>query len=304
MACAITICQIQPNDFTPEICASFEAHILPNDNPIAFTALINSIPVGWITSFAFIGAKESLVKCLQVYPEAQNKGVGTALMNHLINHLRGLGIQFLHFQYKTNEKSTQFIEKLLIKTNWQPSELLFRRYYLDHKTFHPEWYFSPFPVLPNECSLLPFSEILPEELDQIKSWSEQNPEIYRPFDPKFPIDELTSLALRHEGKIAGWIVNHRLNPKLLRYSSFYVIPQIRGLGPAFSMLRESIRLHLKNEIDVEGSMEINFKLAKGSWLRFIQTRLAPYASRTEDTNYTWTKINHSASEIIRDYDFK
>ena len=261
--------------------------LLPEDkkHALVFAAFEDNIPVGWITSYAYPTIKEALLTSLTVTPGHQNKGIGRQLMHHLIEHLKSLEFRLLNFQYD----ACPIMEKLLKNTGWEPSTLLMRRYFLHHQTFTPEWFHSSAPTLPEDYSLFLWTEALPEEIETVRDWAKSNPQIeqYSPFDSKHPFDPVTSLGLRYKGKLVGWMVNHRINPNLLRYSAFYVVPEVRGLGPSICMLKESIRLHLADKLEMEGMMEINFKLSPNRWIQFIEKRLAPYAVRIEDMRYAF-----------------
>lgn len=260
-----------------------------DETALTFGAFDGSHLLGTVSCYLFLGANEALLKCLQVTPERRHQGIGAKLMEHLLSYLKSLEVRILTFQYNAYEESAPFLEKILKKTGFAPPQILMRRYFLDQYSFHPDWYFSPFPLLPTDCTLFPWSEATPEETEIAKSWVRNNPALFQisPFDNPHPIDPISSLGLRCQGKLAGWMINHLVTPKLLRYSAFYVTPEIRGLGPALCLLRESIRRHLQNQIDLEACMEINFKHSSSSWLRFIKTRLAPFASHHEDVKYVW-----------------
>ncbi len=261
--------------------------ILPKDktNALVFAAFEKDLPVGWITTYIYPAIKEGLLTSLEVAPGHQGKGIGLKLMQHLIDHLKGLEFRLLNFQFLDCPK----LESILKKTGWEPSTLLTRRYFLHHTTFTPDWFLSPSQKLPPGFALFLWKNARPQELELAKTWLKNNLEMdqYSPFDPAHPFDPATSLGLTYKGKLAGWMINHRLNPKLLRYTAFYVVPDVRGIGPSVLMLKDSIKRHLADNLEMEGMMEINFKYSPPQWIRFIEKRLAPYARRTEDMRYAY-----------------
>lgn len=281
----VSIRIVDPNDPTYQ-------EFLPKDkeNALVFAAFDDTLPVGFMISYVYEGIKEAIITSFQVNPGHQNQGIGRDLMCHLIDHLKKLGLHLIHYQF--NECPA--IEKLLAKTGWEPPVLLMRRYFFDEHSFLnkaslPEWYFSPLPGLPDDFSLFLWSSASSDELETAKDWVRANPEInqYSPFDDRYPFDAKTSLGLRYKGKLAGWMINHRLKPKLLRYTGFYVIPEVRGIGPAVSMLKESIRLHIEDDVSTVGMMEINFKQSSPRWIEFIEKRLEPFTSHKEDMRYAF-----------------
>lgn len=265
---------------------------LPKDkeNALVFAAFEEDVPIGWIITYIYPTMKEALMTSLEVIPGHQNKGIGSKLMRHLIEHLKSLEFRILNFQYN----DCPYMEKMLQQTGWEPTTLLMRRYFFDESSFLnesalPDWYFSPLPKLSQDFSLFLWSEALPKEIETAKDWAKSNPPIqqYSPFDDEHPFDPITSLGLRYKGELAGWMVTHRLKPQLLRYTGFYVVPEVRGIGPAVCMLKESIRRHIENDVHTVGMMEINFKLAPSRWIQFIEKRLEPFTSRHEDMRYAF-----------------
>ena len=253
---------------------------------LSLVAFKGNEPIGLISCFAYKNAREALLSNFFVHPKDRSQGIGTQLMRKFLDTLKDYGIRLFYFNYPS---STPYLERILKNTGWEKPELLMRRYFLDQYSFHPDWFFSPYPLLSDEFTVFPWSEVTEEELKLAKRWEETNVQfsLYSINDTPHPVDSLTSLGLRKNGKLAGWLINHRLEPKLLRYSAFYLIPEIRGKGPSIYLLKESIRLHFKNEIDLIGMMEINFKFSQSSWIHFVQKRLAPWAYKTEDVNYAY-----------------
>lgn len=265
----------------------------PHGSQVAFAAYADHQPIGLITCFTFIEIKDSLIVSFAVSPSFQKKGVGLLLMRNLLEHLKTLGIKIVQFTYNTWEVTTPAIESILSKTGWQPSELYIRRYFFDQHSFHPAWYFSPFPLLPHAYEIFRWEEIKPQEIKQIENWINQNKSLENvsPFRGKLPYEPLNSLGLRHKGEIAGWMITHRVEPKIIRYSALYTHPEIRGLGPAICLLKESLRWHISNEITTLGLMEINVQSSPFYWQHFIQKRLAPVACKTQDVKKSYFLIN-------------
>lgn len=264
-----------------------ELPLATGDRALSFAAFENENIAGFITGLVYPLAKEAFLSCIQVFPEFQKKEIASKLVSHFVNDLQKKSISILNFNYTI----TPALAQLLEKTGFSPAELLTRTYYFQEPSFTPSWYLSS-SSLPEDFTLLPWKELTSEDLLLIKSWVENNPSHYSPFDPNHPEDPITSLALRYKNQLAGWLVNHRLTPSLLRYSSFYAIPEIRGIGPSLIMLRESIRRHLDHDKTVIGAMQINHKLAPASWLRFVTHHLAPYAFKVEDIHYSYLLLDN------------
>jgi hypothetical protein len=97
-----------------------------------------------------------------------------------------------------------------------------------------------------------------------------------------PIEHLNSLGLRYHDELAGWMITHREEAQVIRYSGLYVHPEIRGLGPALYLLKEAIHRHVEREPETLGLMEINQRFAPRNWLHFVEKRLKPFAVKIEN----------------------
>jgi GNAT superfamily N-acetyltransferase len=256
----------------------------PGDMPVAFAAFINSELIGLIHSSVFPNIQHASIVFFLVDPAHRNRGIGSRLMAALLEHLKSLNIKVVRISYIDNNNSIPALEKILQKTGWAtPPKILLRSFFLDQYSFHPDWFFSPFPALPQDYSLFLWKDATPEDLQQAKEWEGGNPLIalYSPFNTKYPIADMNSLGIRYKGHIVGWMIVQRVNPKLIIYSGLFIIPEHRGIGPSICLLKEAIRRHLNREIDTVAIVEINEEVSPSYWNRFIEKRLAPFAFQVE-----------------------
>lgn len=256
----------------------------PEDTAIAFAAFNGEEPVGLICSFAYPFIREAFIASFFVIPSYRHQSVGSQLMIKLLDHLKGMDIKLFQINYSDKTPETPYLEKILQKTGWAtPPKVILRRFFLDKYSFHPDWFFSPFPTLPQDCSLFTWKDASKEEIEQAKAWESGNPllSLYSPFKTKYPISDFNSLGLRHKDQLAGWMIVQRPDPGHLLYSGLFIVPELRGLGPSICLLKEAIRRHINQEIDTVGVVEINKDISPLYWNRFIEKRLAPYSSQIE-----------------------
>lgn len=264
--------------------------INPEDICIAFAAYENGTAVGLIASFAYPLINEAFVASFFVTTAHRNKGIGSQLMTKLLEHLKGMGIKLLQMIYSDAYETMPFLEKILRKTGWASTpKVILRRFFLDKYSFHPDWFFSPYPVLPQDFSLFTWKDASKEDIELAKAWEKGNPLIalYSPFNTKYPISEFNSLGLRWNGVLAGWMIVLRQDPKHLLYSGLFITPELRGLGPSICLLKEAIRRHINQEIETVGVVEINRDVSPPYWYRFIEKRLAPYSCKIESVFSTY-----------------
>lgn len=259
-------------------------NINKDDICVAFAASEDSNPIGLIFSFVYPLSKEASVASFFVDPDHRHRGIGSQLMIRLLEHLKGMNIKLFTLNYSDKSATTPYLEKILQKTGWAPSpKVILRRYFLDQYSFHPDWFFSPFPSLPQDCSLFLWRNATTDDIQQARIWDRENSltALYSPFRTRYPIEEINSLGIRWKGTIAGWMIVQRVDPKHIIYSGLYIIPELRGMGPSINLLKEAIRRHLNHEIDTVGIVEINGEVSPPYWIRFIEKRLAPFAFQIE-----------------------
>lgn len=292
-----TFQQVDPSQLSAEI----EKLIFPpftinkDDICIAFAAFENSAAIGLIAAFVYPINKEGFIASFFVNPSHRGKGIGFELMQKILTHFKEMEIKLLQINYSDKYETKAFLEKILQKTGWVfPPKVLLRRYYLDQYSFHPDWYFSPFPTLPKDCNLFSWKDASKEDLEQAKAWEKANPllSLYSPFNLKHPLSEINSLGIHWKGILAGWMIVQRPDPKHLLYSGLFVIPELRGLGPSICLLKEAIRRHLSKEIETVGIVEINTAISPAYWNRFIKKRLAPFAFQVESILSTYKKLDY------------
>lgn len=273
----------------PNIYDLFDPLLSRSGQVITIGAYLKDQPVGLISAFAYTAAREALLASFYVDPAHRLKGIGTQLMVQLLEKLHNLSVSLAQAQYEGWESTVLSLETLLAKTGWNPPKPLLRQYYLDQFSFHPPWYFSPFPSLPLTCQIFPWEEASAADLKEAKEWVSKMPPLtqYSPFNSDLPFERLNSLGIRHKGNLAGWLITHRVEPRVIRYSAFYLSSILRGTGAAIYLLKESIRRHLQAEIATKGMMEINIQNSPPSWLRFIETRLASSAFLIQEIRSTY-----------------
>lgn len=278
--------QIDLKQLSVELRSQLESLRLPQNidqDSIVFAAFENLTPVGLIFAYLYPFIKEGFISAFFVDPLFRRKGLGTKLMKQLMDYIKKENFKVFEITYENAGETTPYLERILKKTDWAPSKTILRRYFFDKYSFHPEWFFSPLPALPKDCSLFLWEKATQEELKLAENWVKENPLIalYSPFQTKHPIAYANSIGIRFQGNLAGWMIVQRVDPGHLKYSGLFIIPELRGLGPSICLLKEAIRKHTNKEIDTVGILEVNSEVSPAYWIRFIEKRLAPYAFRRE-----------------------
>lgn len=252
---------------------------------IALVAFADETPVGMIICFAYSTVDIALISSYFVRPDFRKKGIGTQLMQSMLARLRDNKLRFAEIKYNAWEETAPALEKILQLARWDPPQILKKRYYFEYSTFHPTWLYAPTPALPAGYTIFPWQELTKEEELMIQRWINNNPQLtlYSPFDKTHPVEKLNSLGLRYNNELIGWLVTHRSEPDIIRYSVLFTLPEIRGSGIPICLLKESIRRHAAKAPEALGLMEINMEQSLPYWLRFVEKRLKPTACKIENT---------------------
>lgn len=260
----------------------------------ALAALVHGEPKGLIAALIYPHSKEAHIVSFFVSPPFRRQGIGEKLMQKLLEILKASSISLFELKYNGWEEGAIPLEKILKKSGWQSPQVLTERYFFDQHSFHPAWFFSPYPLLPKDFSLFRWEDVLESDIEMAKTLERSVPAVaqYSPFDENLPPEKLNSVGLRHLGKLVGWMISHRVEPKTIRYSAFYILQEHRGRGVAIALLKEAIRRHLSNEIDAVGLMEINVCFSPPYWMKFIKKRLAPFAFRQDAVKLAHYLLSH------------
>jgi len=78
-------------------------------------------------------------------------------------------------------------------------------------------------------------------MKELKEEHEINDGLHMDGETFLPISEETSLGLRQDGRLAGWMIHHHVSADCVRYSSLWVSPVLIGRGFGISLAIASAR---------------------------------------------------------------
>lgn len=102
-------------------------------------------------------------------------------------------------------------------------------------------------VLPASYVIAPWVSLTPEERRTLQQSQENErwiPENLIPFHFEKNLEPRTSLVLRREERVVGWLLTHHLDSTTLEYSNLFVRPSVNRVGNTFAslaLLTEGIR---------------------------------------------------------------
>ena len=116
--------------------------------------------------------------------------------------------------------------------------------------------FLPLPVIPSlkltdlglvdvdRFQIVPWSDITAEERAAIRRSHEEAPWIARGLEPwthdSYGFDPISSLGLRYEGSVVGWVINHRIAHDCVRFTCSFMRRDLSRRGRILPLYTESI----------------------------------------------------------------
>lgn len=226
---------------------------------------------------------------VEVHPEHRNQHIGRTLIARVQEEGERKGGKFFFFVYPQDTPETEIIERILMANNWKVRPFLIRCQF-DPTTFNPPWLHTQYEYPPDYHEFL-WSELRDEERLNLRHREAQSMYSYAvsPFRDEGSIEKLNSLGLRHQGRVVGWMITHRVDPDTISYSSLYIEPSLQFCGMGVKLLINSILLHIQTPTKY-AVFDVPLLQTASSWTRFIKRRLIPYAIKITRFKQGWRTV--------------
>jgi GNAT superfamily N-acetyltransferase len=239
-------------------------------SPIAIGATFFSRPVGLVLITRDSEGTSAVAQSIYVKPGFRNLGLGTELLRCLERSLREELCRTVSLTYHSVKPTTVALERVLGKCEW---EVLRTKLLVYESSFakiaQAPWMLKP-ARLADRMDIIPWSDITDADRRAIVQSQQAAPWIPEGLIPSEweneAFEPLTSLGLRYNKEVVGWIINHQVPPGSLRFSCAWTkpgLPQAGVLPPFVALLKESIRR----------AAEVGFSF--GTW--FVPIRLRSMA---------------------------
>lgn len=214
---------------------------------------------------------------LFVDPEHRGRGLGETLLHRFEDLVRVAGKKCLRATYMTGKPGIEAFEHVLQKCAWDAPRT---RMIVVKSTIpviaHAPW--MRLTELPEGMEILAWSDVTEADRAALRCSHEETHWIAEdliPFDHEENYDPCTSVALRHEGQIVGWVINHQMSRQLIRFTCAYMRPDLQRLGRIVWLYAESVRRMERHGFH-EGMWTIPLKHPRHA--AFARRWMAPYST--------------------------
>jgi GNAT superfamily N-acetyltransferase len=249
--------------------------------PVAVVSVDGGQPVG--LALAEIAPETGSAELLSLYvaQSARGRGVATTLVERLEQELRGRGVTRLEAVYMTGKPSIPVIEHIFEKRGFDAPilrKVVVR--FTAEEAATTEWYQRA--RLPADSEIFAWKDVRPEEIEELKRTHAENPWIdvnLEPWRCSDRFDPVSSVGMRKQGKVVGWVINHPIGPNLLCFTTSFVRRDLARRGAIFPLYVASLER-------LKGTGTICTFVTSAeyeSMVRFVLRRCAPYISFCGET---------------------
>lgn len=229
----------------------------------------------------------SEVLSLYVAPSCRGRGIGTALLKDLEEVSVARGGQRMELVYVEKPPVTHALERLLAKLNWQPPQPRMILCTVDRRILQASWLTTP--SLPQGFEMFPWRDLPLDERAEIERAPRERPwypEALSPFREEDIQEPSTSLGLRYQGSVAGWLITHRLDSRTVRYTTLFVREDLRGHQCWLALVLEALQRQVQ-ALGLESIGAFGFQVQNTSVLRIVESYLAPYLATRRESRGTF-----------------
>ena len=271
--------------------------------PVAVVARAGGEPVGLALGELPIdpGPAPELLS-LFVAAEARGMGMGTALVAALEEEVARRGAGELAAVYTAGKPSIAAVERIFARRGWEeprPRTLSVR--------FPPEAALASdlfserrMRALGAGLDLVPWVELGAEERAEIRRSHEREPWITPALAPwRFEaagFDPVSSIGARYRGRVVGWVINHLVDPRTVRFTCSFMRKDISRRGRIVPLYHASLR-----RLAAAGVPRATFitPVVYPNMIRFIRRWIEPIAEFVGETRGTRKQLGGAAPAASR-----
>jgi GNAT superfamily N-acetyltransferase len=260
--------------------------------PLALAAVEDGEIVGLLLAeLPLAESAEPEVLSLFVSAGHRGRGIATRLLQSCEREVARRGHSSLGVVYTAGATGAAAIERILARLAWPPptQRTVSVRFTADQARSFP--WLNRYP-LRTGCQIFPWTELTAEERRRLvdsqeeRGWIADNLVPWRYDEEAF--EPVTSLGMRLDGEVVGWVINHATGPRTLRFTCSYIRKDLGRRGRLMPLVSESI-----NRIDRTPFSECTFvvPLKHHTMVAFVRRWIEPWASLVTETRGSFKRLD-------------
>jgi GNAT superfamily N-acetyltransferase len=181
-----------------------------------------------------------------VQPAARQRGLAGRLVGRVEEEARGLGLRELSAVYTAGKPAVEWMERVFAAHEWDAPvpQSLSVRFEPARALESPAFSEARLRSYAQGLEIFPWSEITHAELQEIRRsdserrWVEPALNPWQ-FDPR-SLDP-SSVGARYEGRVVGWVLNHRIISDVVRWSVSYMRKDLSRRARVVPLFRASLQ---------------------------------------------------------------
>jgi GNAT superfamily N-acetyltransferase len=256
--------------------------------PIALVARVSGSPIALAMAEVPVHENEGAPELLSLFVTTpwRGQGVATALVEAIEEMVRASGATSVEAVYTTGKASIPAVERIFEKRGWEPPAMrsLTVRFTLAEALSTP-WYGRS--GLPEGAQIFSWTELGADEYQRLRASNDREPWIPSSLQPwrhdQIGFDPVSSVGLRYQGEVVGWVINHQVSPNTVRFTCSFMHPSLSRRARILPLYSEAVRR--LSEAGCEFCTFIT-PTVYPPMIEFIRRHCAPYASFTGETRGT------------------
>jgi GNAT superfamily N-acetyltransferase len=258
-------------------------------HPIALVARTSDHPVALALAELPARREDGPSELLSVFVEREHRGQGiaTALFETIEEALRALGAASVEAVYATGKPSIAAVERIFEKRGWEsPTLRTITVRFTMAEALRTPWY-GRMGQLPQDAEIFSWTDLTVAERRHVRESNDRAPWIPISLQPwrhdGIGFDPVSSLGLRYRGEVVGWVINHQIDRRTVRFTCSFMRKDLSRRARIVPLYSEALR-----RLSEAGCEVCTFvtPTAYPGMLEFIRRHCAPYAGFTGETRGT------------------
>ncbi len=252
--------------------------------PLAIGAWADGAPVG-LALGALPGDQEDAGELLSLYvlPAARRQGIADRLVSRFEDAVRDAGLSRLQTVYTTGKPGAGIFEHLIAGRRWSPpvTRMLVVKFTVA-EAMTTTWYQKY--RRRSSFEFFPWKELPRDELRRLQDSQAATGWIAEDLVPwKFAhraCEPHSSIGVRLDGEIVGWVINHQTGPESVRFTCSYIRRDLARRGRIVPLYSESIRRLSETSLT---RCTLTVPMHHREMVAFVKRRCAPWVSFVGET---------------------